>query len=238
MGDSPGIHHRHRRRGSRWPWSAPDRPGWPRRGRCACAACPTCRIRTARRRRWHLGHRQPRHADVRVGALHLLARTSRASSTTRCRSPTPTIRLAPRSSNTPTPSPMPSGCGRGSGSTPRCSVAGRRTTAAGPWKPRVGSVRASALVCCTGITWDPRMPDVPGHFDGQVIHSVDYRDPSRVRRPAGADRRPGQLGRRHRLRRGCFRRRRVHQHPAWLPLHPQVPGRNAVGSDRMAADLG
>lgn len=41
-----------------------------------------------------------------------------------------------------------------------------------------GPVRASALVCCTGVTWDPRMPSVPGHFDGEYIHSVRYRDPS------------------------------------------------------------
>ena len=41
-----------------------------------------------------------------------------------------------------------------------------------------GAVRASALVCCTGVTWAPRMPDVPGRFDGEIIHSVRYRDPS------------------------------------------------------------
>ena len=41
-----------------------------------------------------------------------------------------------------------------------------------------GAVRASALVCCTGVTWDPRTPEVPGHFDGEIIHSVRYRDPS------------------------------------------------------------
>ena len=60
-------------------------------------------------------------------------------------------------------------------------VFGSRQEDDGSWtlETSVGSVRASALVCCTGITWDPRMPDVPGHFDGQVIHSVDYRDPSR-----------------------------------------------------------
>lgn len=41
-----------------------------------------------------------------------------------------------------------------------------------------GPVRASALICCTGVTWDPRIPDVPGHFDGEIVHSVRYRDPS------------------------------------------------------------
>ena len=60
-------------------------------------------------------------------------------------------------------------------------VFGSRQEDDGSWtlETSVGSVRASALVCCTGITWDPRMPNVPGHFDGEVIHSVDYRDPSR-----------------------------------------------------------
>ena len=60
----------------------------------------------------------------------------------------------------------------------RSCGAGRRRMAAGSWTPRGGAVRASALVCCTGVTWDPRMPEVPGHFDGEIIHSVDYRDPS------------------------------------------------------------
>ncbi len=60
-------------------------------------------------------------------------------------------------------------------------VFGSRQEDDGSWtlETSVGPVRASALVCCTGVTWDPRMPDVPGHFDGEIIHSVDYRDPSR-----------------------------------------------------------
>ncbi|HEY5881846.1 MAG TPA: NAD(P)/FAD-dependent oxidoreductase, partial [Nakamurella sp.] len=60
------------------------------------------------------------------------------------------------------------------------SVRGSRQEADGSWTldTSAGEVRACALVCCTGVTWDPRMPDVPGDFDGEVIHSVDYRAPS------------------------------------------------------------
>ena len=39
-----------------------------------------------------------------------------------------------------------------------------------------GEIRASAIVCCSGINWDPRIPQVAGKFDGEVIHSVDYRE--------------------------------------------------------------
>lgn len=51
----------------------------------------------------------------------------------------------------------------------------------GVWTVRTsaGEQRASAVICCSGVNWDPRMPEVPGTFDGEVIHSVDYRDPSR-----------------------------------------------------------
>jgi hypothetical protein len=38
-----------------------------------------------------------------------------------------------------------------------------------------------ALVCATGTTWSPRMPTVPGHFDGEVRHSATYRDPMEFR---------------------------------------------------------
>lgn len=40
-----------------------------------------------------------------------------------------------------------------------------------------GEQKASALIACTGTTWHPRMPEVPGEFTGETIHSVDYRDP-------------------------------------------------------------
>lgn len=32
------------------------------------------------------------------------------------------------------------------------------------------------LVCASGINWQPQMPDIPGEFNGQQIHSVDYRN--------------------------------------------------------------
>jgi cation diffusion facilitator CzcD-associated flavoprotein CzcO len=35
-----------------------------------------------------------------------------------------------------------------------------------------------ALLVCNGHHWDPRYPDFPGVFDGPVIHSHDYIDPS------------------------------------------------------------
>ncbi|MFC8849737.1 MULTISPECIES: flavin-containing monooxygenase [unclassified Micromonospora] len=41
-----------------------------------------------------------------------------------------------------------------------------------------GDVQASAVICATGVTWDARMPDLPGTFTGDVMHSVDYVDPS------------------------------------------------------------
>ncbi|NBM17437.1 NAD(P)/FAD-dependent oxidoreductase [Streptomyces sp. GC420] len=49
----------------------------------------------------------------------------------------------------------------------------------GTWTVRTenGESRAAAVICATGVTWDPQMPQVPGTFDGQVIHSVAYRDP-------------------------------------------------------------
>jgi cation diffusion facilitator CzcD-associated flavoprotein CzcO len=61
------------------------------------------------------------------------------------------------------------------------AVSGSEQQPDGSWvlETSQGEVRACAVVCCTGVTWDPRMPDVPGHFDGDVIHSVRYRDPSR-----------------------------------------------------------
>src|SRR5262245_18969939 len=34
------------------------------------------------------------------------------------------------------------------------------------------------LVVCNGHHWDRTMPDLPGHFTGEVIHAKDYRRPS------------------------------------------------------------
>jgi cation diffusion facilitator CzcD-associated flavoprotein CzcO len=37
--------------------------------------------------------------------------------------------------------------------------------------------QCSALCVATGTTWQPRVPDVPGHFDGESYHSFYYRSP-------------------------------------------------------------
>ncbi|HQJ36030.1 MAG TPA: NAD(P)-binding domain-containing protein [Rhodoglobus sp.] len=41
-----------------------------------------------------------------------------------------------------------------------------------------GTIQARAVIACSGVTWDARIPDVPGTFDGEIIHSVNYRDTS------------------------------------------------------------
>ncbi len=58
------------------------------------------------------------------------------------------------------------------------SVEAVRQEADGSWtvETSAGTERASAVICCSGVNWDPRMPEVPGEFTGQVIHSRDYRD--------------------------------------------------------------
>jgi cation diffusion facilitator CzcD-associated flavoprotein CzcO len=38
--------------------------------------------------------------------------------------------------------------------------------------------RYDALVACSGSYWYPRMPDVPGDFEGQWMHAQQYRDPT------------------------------------------------------------
>ncbi len=37
--------------------------------------------------------------------------------------------------------------------------------------------RFGAVAVCTGHHWNPRVPDYPGHFDGETLHSHDYRRP-------------------------------------------------------------
>ncbi len=37
------------------------------------------------------------------------------------------------------------------------------------------------LVICNGHHWDPRWPSYEGKFDGQMMHSKDYKDPSQLR---------------------------------------------------------
>ncbi|MGW0044725.1 flavin-containing monooxygenase [Rhodococcus sp. NPDC003348] len=47
------------------------------------------------------------------------------------------------------------------------------------WSVRLstGEVRRyRAVVCATGVTWQPRIPEHPGSFDGEVRHAVTYRD--------------------------------------------------------------
>ena len=36
-----------------------------------------------------------------------------------------------------------------------------------------------ALYLCSGNTWDPWLPDIPGDFDGEVLHSIAYDQPAR-----------------------------------------------------------
>ncbi len=51
---------------------------------------------------------------------------------------------------------------------------------AGGWTMALSSGeerRSSALCVATGTTWQPRVPDVPGRFDGESYHSFHYRSP-------------------------------------------------------------
>lgn len=41
--------------------------------------------------------------------------------------------------------------------------------------------RYGAVVCASGVTWEPRLPDHPGTFDGEVRHSVTYRSAEEFR---------------------------------------------------------
>ncbi len=50
----------------------------------------------------------------------------------------------------------------------------------GRWRVRLDSgeeIEASALVVATGMTWYPRMPELAGRFEGEEMHSFDYRSP-------------------------------------------------------------
>ncbi|MGV7173744.1 flavin-containing monooxygenase [Xanthomonas axonopodis] len=33
----------------------------------------------------------------------------------------------------------------------------------------------AAVICASGVNWDPSMPQLPGHFDGEIRHSVSFR---------------------------------------------------------------
>ena len=169
--------HRRRRGRFRSPWSVQDRPGLPPLAPCACAVCPT---------------------SSSSGTT-----TSAASGTSTTRAPRCTSRRtsSPRGTS---PGffdfPMPAryadypsrteileythsfadAYGLRAGIWFGSTVMRGEQAPDGSWMLDTshGAVRASALVCCTGVTWDPRMPEVPGHFDGEIIHSVRYRDPS------------------------------------------------------------
>ena len=60
-----------------------------------------------------------------------------------------------------------------------CGVAHAEPDDKGGWQVRLDSgetVAAAGLVCATGVTWDPNLPDYPGRFDGEIRHAVTYRD--------------------------------------------------------------
>ena len=38
--------------------------------------------------------------------------------------------------------------------------------------------RFDALLACSGCYWSPRTPEIPGAFDGAILHSQRYRDPT------------------------------------------------------------
>ncbi|MDY7106399.1 MAG: NAD(P)-binding domain-containing protein [Actinomycetota bacterium] len=40
--------------------------------------------------------------------------------------------------------------------------------------------RFDALICANGVTWVPNVPELPGEFDGEVRHTVTYRDPAEL----------------------------------------------------------
>ena len=43
------------------------------------------------------------------------------------------------------------------------------------------AARYRAVVCCSGTQWVPNMPQVPGSFNGEVLHSSEYRDLDQIR---------------------------------------------------------
>ncbi|MDQ6834600.1 MAG: NAD(P)-binding domain-containing protein [Actinomycetota bacterium] len=51
----------------------------------------------------------------------------------------------------------------------------------GGWTVRTGDGQThefAALLVCNGHHWDPALPEFPGHFDGETIHSHHYIDPA------------------------------------------------------------
>jgi cation diffusion facilitator CzcD-associated flavoprotein CzcO len=52
---------------------------------------------------------------------------------------------------------------------------------AGGWRVHLSDGRSAlhrGVICANGVTWLPSMPQWPGHFDGELRHSVTYRSPS------------------------------------------------------------
>jgi len=52
------------------------------------------------------------------------------------------------------------------------------------WKVRFGDGEErhyKGVVICNGHHWDRKMPDLPGTFDGEIIHSKDYKTPDQLR---------------------------------------------------------
>jgi cation diffusion facilitator CzcD-associated flavoprotein CzcO len=50
----------------------------------------------------------------------------------------------------------------------------------GGWRVTLSSGEerlCSALCVATGTTWHPRLPQIPGHFEGEAYHSFSYRSP-------------------------------------------------------------
>ena len=66
------------------------------------------------------------------------------------------------------------------------------------------------LIVCNGHHWDRRFPKYPGTFEGELMHSKDYRSPT-VEREAGAGRRRRKFRVRCCLGGGARRRGGVHQ---------------------------
>ncbi|MEM9488858.1 MAG: NAD(P)-binding domain-containing protein, partial [Myxococcota bacterium] len=59
-----------------------------------------------------------------------------------------------------------------------------RPVAGDRWELRLSSGETriyGGVVVCNGHHWDRRMPEYPGHFSGQIIHSKDYKKPDILR---------------------------------------------------------
>lgn len=61
-----------------------------------------------------------------------------------------------------------------------CAVSRVEQEADGRWLVTLASGerrRYRALICATGCNWDPNLPGIRGHFDGEIRHAVTYRRP-------------------------------------------------------------